>query len=165
MSELLNLVGLGTVPGRIVRWWWYRPYLTATVTVAVVALDLVGLRLTAVALVVMALGLRVWRWRWPASYGRVIGVRRWRAWRRRWYRTQWDHLMVSCHLGTATKDALRVPSLRRVELGEVADRLTVRPLYGQDSAALSRQPGDVTGQVKVKIPADHVALVLDTVLP
>jgi hypothetical protein len=37
--------------------------------------------------------------------------------------------------------------------------------YDQDSDALSKQPGDVTGQIKVKIPADHVVLVLDTVLP
>jgi hypothetical protein len=37
--------------------------------------------------------------------------------------------------------------------------------YDQDSDALSKQPGDVTGQVKVKIPAEHVVLVLDTVLP
>jgi hypothetical protein len=37
--------------------------------------------------------------------------------------------------------------------------------YDQDSDALSKQPGDVTGQVRVKIPADHVQLTLDTVLP
>jgi hypothetical protein len=37
--------------------------------------------------------------------------------------------------------------------------------YDQDGEALSRQPGDVTGQVRVKIPAEHVKLTLDTVLP
>jgi hypothetical protein len=37
--------------------------------------------------------------------------------------------------------------------------------YDQDSDALSKEPGDVTGQVRVKVPADKVKLVLDTVLP
>lgn len=37
--------------------------------------------------------------------------------------------------------------------------------YDQDSDALSRQPGDVTGQIRVRIPAEHVKLTLDTVLP
>ena len=33
------------------------------------------------------------------------------------------------------------------------------------SDAISKQPGDVTGMTKVKIPADNVELKLDTVLP
>jgi hypothetical protein len=37
--------------------------------------------------------------------------------------------------------------------------------YDQDSDALSRQPGDITGQVRVAIPASGVKLTLDTVLP
>jgi hypothetical protein len=37
--------------------------------------------------------------------------------------------------------------------------------YDQDSDAISKQPGDVTGQMKVKIPADKLVLTLDTVLP
>jgi hypothetical protein len=41
--------------------------------------------------------------------------------------------------------------------------VTVR--YDQDGDALTRQPGDVTGQARVKVPADAVALALDTVLP
>ena len=37
--------------------------------------------------------------------------------------------------------------------------------YDQDSDALTKEPGDVTGQVRVTIPADHIKLSLDTVLP
>jgi hypothetical protein len=36
--------------------------------------------------------------------------------------------------------------------------------YDQDGDALSKQPGDVTGQLKLKIPADHADVTLDTVL-
>jgi hypothetical protein len=43
--------------------------------------------------------------------------------------------------------------------------VVVMARYDQDSDALSKQPGDVTGQVRVTIPADHVKLTLDTVLP
>ena len=37
--------------------------------------------------------------------------------------------------------------------------------YDLDGEALSRQPGDVTGQVRVQVPAEHVKLTLDSVLP
>jgi hypothetical protein len=37
--------------------------------------------------------------------------------------------------------------------------------YDQDSDALTKEPGDITGQVRVKIPAERVKLQLDTVLP
>jgi len=43
--------------------------------------------------------------------------------------------------------------------------VVVTARYDQDSDALTKQPGDVTGQVAVKIPADKVQLTLDTVLP
>jgi hypothetical protein len=36
--------------------------------------------------------------------------------------------------------------------------------YDQDGDAISKQPGDVMGQIKVKIPADNVSLFLDDVL-
>ncbi len=48
---------------------------------------------------------------------------------------------------------------------DLSGDVVVMARYDQDSDALSRQPGDVTGQVRVKIPADHVKLTLDTVLP
>jgi hypothetical protein len=48
---------------------------------------------------------------------------------------------------------------------DLSGSVVVMARYDQDSDALSREPGDVTGQVSVKIPADHVKLVLDTVLP
>ena len=37
--------------------------------------------------------------------------------------------------------------------------------YDQDSDAMTKQPGDVTGQLRVTVPAEHVKLTLDTVLP
>jgi hypothetical protein len=48
---------------------------------------------------------------------------------------------------------------------DLSGEVVVMARYDQDSDALSRQPGDVTGQVRVKIPAEHVKLTLDTVLP
>jgi hypothetical protein len=37
--------------------------------------------------------------------------------------------------------------------------------YDQDGDALTRQPGDLVGQVRVTIPARGVQLMLDAVLP
>ena len=48
---------------------------------------------------------------------------------------------------------------------DLSGDVVVMARYDQDSDALSKQPGDVTGQVRVTIPAEHVKLALDTVLP
>ncbi len=48
---------------------------------------------------------------------------------------------------------------------ELTGDVVVTARYDQDSDALSKEPGDVTGQVRVKVPADRVQLALDTVLP
>ena len=48
---------------------------------------------------------------------------------------------------------------------DLSGDVVVMARYDQDSDALSKQPGDITGQVRVTIPADNVKLVLDTVLP
>jgi len=48
---------------------------------------------------------------------------------------------------------------------ELAGDVVVMARYDQDSDAMSKQPGDVTGQIRVKIPAENVKLSLDTVIP
>lgn len=48
---------------------------------------------------------------------------------------------------------------------ELAGDVIVMVRYDQDGDALTKQAGDVTGQVRVTVPADAMALVLDTVLP
>jgi hypothetical protein len=48
---------------------------------------------------------------------------------------------------------------------ELSGDVIVMARYDQDSDALSKEPGDITGQVRVTIPADNVKLQLDTVLP
>lgn len=48
---------------------------------------------------------------------------------------------------------------------ELTGDVVVMARYDQDSDAISKQPGDITGQMKVKIPAVNVKLTLDTVLP
>jgi hypothetical protein len=48
---------------------------------------------------------------------------------------------------------------------ELTGDVVVSARYDQDSDAISKQPGDVTGQLKVHIPADRVQVKLDTVLP
>jgi hypothetical protein len=37
--------------------------------------------------------------------------------------------------------------------------------YDQDGDALTKQPGDLTGSVRVTIPAEHVEIALDHILP
>jgi hypothetical protein len=48
---------------------------------------------------------------------------------------------------------------------ELSGDVVVMARYDQDSDALSKEPGDVTGQIRVKVPADNVKLSLDTILP
>jgi hypothetical protein len=48
---------------------------------------------------------------------------------------------------------------------ELAGDVIVMARYDQDSDAISKQPGDVTGQLRLKIPAVNVKIALDTVLP
>jgi hypothetical protein len=48
---------------------------------------------------------------------------------------------------------------------ELVGDVVITARYDQDSDAISKQPGDVTGQTRVKVPSDKVELVLDTVLP
>jgi hypothetical protein len=48
---------------------------------------------------------------------------------------------------------------------ELTGDVIVTARYDQDSDAISKQPGDIVGQLRVKIPADGLKLTLDTVLP
>ncbi len=48
---------------------------------------------------------------------------------------------------------------------ELTGDVIVTARYDQDSDAISKQPGDIVGQVRAKIPADGLKLTLDTVLP
>ena len=48
---------------------------------------------------------------------------------------------------------------------ELTGDVVVTARYDQDGDALSKQSGDITGSIKVKIPADNVTLTLDEVLP
>jgi len=48
---------------------------------------------------------------------------------------------------------------------ELAGDIVVMARYDQDSDAISKQPGDLTGQVRAKVPTDKLELTLDTVLP
>jgi hypothetical protein len=48
---------------------------------------------------------------------------------------------------------------------ELSGDVVVTARYDQDSDALTKQPGDVTGQVRAKIPTDNIKLTLDTILP
>jgi hypothetical protein len=47
---------------------------------------------------------------------------------------------------------------------ELSGEVVVTARFDQDGDAISKQPGDVTGSVRVKIPADKVTLTLDDVL-
>lgn len=47
---------------------------------------------------------------------------------------------------------------------ELTGDVIVTARYDQDGDALSKEPGDVVGQAKVKLPADNVVIWLDTIL-
>ncbi|MDB4957038.1 MAG: hypothetical protein JWO36_4607 [Myxococcales bacterium] len=48
---------------------------------------------------------------------------------------------------------------------QLTGKVIVTARYDQDSDALTKQPGDISGETHVTIPADNVVLTLDTVLP
>jgi hypothetical protein len=48
---------------------------------------------------------------------------------------------------------------------ELAGDVVVSARYDHDGDAMSKQPGDVVGSLRVKVPADAVKISLDTVLP
>lgn len=48
---------------------------------------------------------------------------------------------------------------------ELTGDVVISARYDQDSDAISKQPGDVTGTARVKVPAENLELQLDTVLP
>jgi hypothetical protein len=47
---------------------------------------------------------------------------------------------------------------------ELSGDVVVMARYDQDSDAISKQPGDVTGSLRVKVPADNITVTLDDVL-
>lgn len=47
---------------------------------------------------------------------------------------------------------------------ELTGDVIVTARYDQDSDALSKEPGDITGSARVTLPADNVTVVLDTIL-
>ena len=48
---------------------------------------------------------------------------------------------------------------------ELTGEVIMMARYDQDSDAMSKQPGDVTGRAKVKVPTNKLVLMLDTILP
>lgn len=48
---------------------------------------------------------------------------------------------------------------------QLSGDVVVTARYDQDSDAISKQPGDIVGQVRVTVPADNVKLVLDQIVP
>jgi hypothetical protein len=48
---------------------------------------------------------------------------------------------------------------------ELVGDVVITARYDQDSDAISKQTGDVTGEIRAKVPAAKLVLTLDTVLP
>src|SRR5262249_31075212 len=48
---------------------------------------------------------------------------------------------------------------------ELTGDVLVIARFDQDGDALTKQPGDVSGRLRVVVPADAIAIVLDTVQP
>lgn len=49
--------------------------------------------------------------------------------------------------------------------GALAGRVTIAARYDQDSDAITKQPGDLTGSIAADVPAQGLVLLLDSVLP
>jgi len=68
---------------------------------------------------------------------------------------------------TWTKDELKfsmTDAQSMIAGTEVSGDVVVTARYDQDSDAISKQPGDVVGTARVKVPADNVNIVLDDIL-
>ena len=49
--------------------------------------------------------------------------------------------------------------------GDLSGDVVVTAHYDQDGEARTKQPGDVTGMLRVQVPADNVKISLDTIVP
>lgn len=84
--------------------------------------------------------LGVWRLAFPRSFRRWVSRRiwiRWRAWSV--YREQWASVCALHGLTSQLNDAVLVPALQRLVIGDAVDVLTVRMLAGQSTTDWQRQ--------------------------
>lgn len=89
--------------------------------------------------------LIVWRLAAPRSFRRRVSRRmrvRWRAWSV--YRQQWASTCALHGLTAQLDDAVLVPALQRLVIGEAVDVLTVRMLAGQSTTDWQRQAEALT---------------------
>lgn len=84
--------------------------------------------------------LVAWRLAFPRSFRRCVSRRiwiRWRAWSV--YREQWASVCALHGLTSQLNDAVLVPALQRLVIGDAVDVLTVRMLAGQSTTDWQRQ--------------------------
>jgi S-DNA-T family DNA segregation ATPase FtsK/SpoIIIE len=84
--------------------------------------------------------LVAWRLAFPRSFRRWVSRRiwiRWRAWNV--YREQWASVCALHGLTSQLNDAVLVPALQRLVIGDAVDVLTVRMLAGQSTTDWQRQ--------------------------
>ncbi|WP_280255195.1 hypothetical protein [Nocardia wallacei] len=114
--------------------WWAAlfPVITLPLAFAVAVGVVWGWGVGAVAVGVFAAGIMLWRRRRPEMFERWVTSRaraRFLAWWR--YRRLWTKRLHACHLTVRDDEAVWVPRLVGVEIGESLDRLRVRMLPGQ----------------------------------
>ncbi|MGW5229633.1 hypothetical protein ACWEP5_32475 [Nocardia niigatensis] len=133
LTALGHLI-IWALTGVLVSAWWALlfPMISLPIAAAIAAAILLG---WPAGVTVASLGLTalaVWKNRWPNSFRRFVTARartRFLRWFR--YRRRWARLMTACKLTDGDADALYVPSIRNIVIGEYIDRVQVRMLPGQ----------------------------------
>jgi S-DNA-T family DNA segregation ATPase FtsK/SpoIIIE len=124
----------------LVRWTALFPVISIPLLACGAAAYRWGWPTGAAGLVVFAIGLLLWRLAGPRSFRRWVSGRirvRWRSWIV--YRQQWASICALHGLTTQLNDAVLVPALRRLVIGDAVDVLTVRMLAGQSTTDWQRQ--------------------------
>ncbi|PSR59951.1 MULTISPECIES: hypothetical protein [Nocardia] len=133
LTAIMHLLGWGIVAVFTAAWWALLFPMVSLPIAATAGLfwlygwaPALGLGIASTA----ALGL--WRVRYPESFSRWITHRarsRFLAWFR--YRRQWGKRLNDCNLTRREQQAVKVPRLLDIQIGDSTDRVQVRMLSGQ----------------------------------
>ncbi|MFB7723136.1 hypothetical protein [Nocardia sp. NPDC056100] len=133
------LTALGYLLGWVVRavfvvlWWALLfPMISGPIALAIAASVRFGTSVSVIVAAVSLCLLGAWKAQWPSSFRRCVTGRarvRFLRWFR--YRRRWARRLTACKLTDGDADALYVPHLRSVQIGEHIDRVRVRMLEGQ----------------------------------
>lgn len=133
MTAIGNLI-IGLLGAVFVIVWWALlfPMISAPIALTIAASVLLDTRAGITVALACSAALTLWKMKWPNSFHRLVSLRA-RVRFLRWYRYKrcWTRRLTACKLTDGDADALYVPHVRSVEIGEYIDRVRVRMLEGQ----------------------------------